>query len=178
MKDSIIILVLGFWFFLSILWQFKFEFLQPINKYDIFQLLPNWTFFAPNPGTVDYHLIYRQKDIGTQENLDWSEIPIIQNRTLQHFLWNPQRRKIKLIIDAINAIVKINANNSKFKLSEENSTKALYISVPYMLLMQTVLNNIKTGSDNAQFQFAVIESTGFIQRDEPKYVIISAFHTI
>jgi hypothetical protein len=178
MTDIAILIVLSVWFVFSILWQFKFEFLQPINSYDIFQMLPNWTFFAPNPGTVDYHLIYRVRVSDIEENMQWKEVPIIQNRKLKHLIWNYQRRKIKLIIDSINALVKINDLNSKFKLSQENSTKALYVSVPYLLIMKAVINEIRQSenNENIQFQFAIVESYGYIERHEPKYIIVSSFH--
>jgi hypothetical protein len=36
-------------------------------------LLPRWTFFAPNPGTVDYHLCYRHR-LANGEFTHWQEV--------------------------------------------------------------------------------------------------------
>lgn len=169
---------LGTWFLLSVLWQFKFSFLKPIQKFDFLQLLPNWTFFAPNPGTSDYHLIYKTDCCGEEEN--WKEIPIIQNRSLVHFFLNVEKRKLKTLIDCIHGMVSVNNNNILFKLTDEASTKSLCISVSYMLLLNAVENEIRKGgvTKETDFQFAIVESYGFIPKNEPHVIITSTIHTI
>src|SRR5690348_12432463 len=59
--DILIALFFLGWFILSILNQFGFAWFDKITRHDHFSLLPLWTFFAPNPGQSDYHLIYRDR---------------------------------------------------------------------------------------------------------------------
>jgi hypothetical protein len=141
-------------------------------------MLPNWTFFAPNPGTSDYHLIYRINNNDEDEN--WKEIPIIQNRSFFHFFLNVEKRKLKTLIDCIHGIISVNNNNIKYKLSEENSTKSLCISVSYLLLLNAVETEMKKAGfqKNTEFQFAIVESYGFITNSDPHVIVTSVIHTI
>lgn len=181
MYTYILISIFIIWFLVSIVWQFKFEFLQRIGKYDIFQLLPNWTFFAPNPGISDYHLLYRTKVCNNSEVTNWVEIPFIEYRRFTNFVWNPNRRYIKFLIDCINNLLKMVAEYRKDNLTKDDITKNLCLSVPYLLMLNCVYKHVDTlhiKDDEAYVQFAIVESFGILPSNEPEPLIVSTFHQI
>ena len=51
------------WLFTTILYQFD-KCAVVISKFDVFHIIPRWTFFAPNPGQHDMHLGQRVGEIG------------------------------------------------------------------------------------------------------------------
>jgi hypothetical protein len=66
------------------------------KNFDYFALIPVWTFFAPNPGTTDVHLLYRDKlRDGTVRS--WREVPCRAGPL--RALWNPNKRLQKGLSD-------------------------------------------------------------------------------
>jgi hypothetical protein len=70
------------WFSLSVLHQVRL-FSSKMGRFDPLGLLPRWTFFAPNPGIYDYHIVYREVNDGDGSDLNpdtsnsWRHIQII-----------------------------------------------------------------------------------------------------
>lgn len=77
--EAIIGLILMGWLAASILNQFRFSWFQRFRQYDSFSLLPIWSFFAPNPGQSDYHLVFRDRQHDGSHS-EWSEIEITEPR--------------------------------------------------------------------------------------------------
>jgi hypothetical protein len=70
---------------------------EKIRKHDYFGLVPEWRFFAPNPGRVDYHLLFRDEyRNGTVGN--WTEAAPIGQRGAWAMVVNPKRRRNKGVV--------------------------------------------------------------------------------
>lgn len=167
------------WFAVSIIWQFRFKKLDRIKSLDILGLFPNWTFFAPNPGTSDYHIVYRlsnEKCITT----NWQEMPLIKHRTFYNFIWNPQKKKVKLLIDCVGTLVQLVQKYHEFEMDEHQITQNMCTCVPYLLILNAV-NSFAT-KDATTFathiQFALIESFGLQSELSPKPLLCSPFHKL
>ncbi|MFA6087783.1 hypothetical protein [Mucilaginibacter sp.] len=172
----------GLWFVISIAWQFQFrhELVEKIKSYDVVGIIPNWTFFAPNPGTSDYHLIYRDQltdgSIGS-----WHEISVTNYRGQLDWLWNPHKRKNKLLMDCVNHIARLSRKiKEKSKNEEPVSYNHLCLTVPYMLLLNLVCNgNEVAAEENSKYrQFAIVKSDGYIRKTNPDLIIRSSYHSI
>lgn len=53
--------ILAVWLLLTALNQFQWgrQLAEPLLRYDVCAVVPNWTFFAPNPISTDTHLLHR-----------------------------------------------------------------------------------------------------------------------
>lgn len=166
------------WFCLTIIWQFQYPFVNNLREIDILGLIPNWTFFAPNPGTSDFHIIYR---LASKEQVcEWVELPMTANRKAFNSLWNPEKRRTKMLIDCVNSIIQLVKATRKNSDDEQVSSKLLTVSVPYMLILNTVQSDIEKSGFNgfSHVQFAVVESFGFVRTSDPKPVLYSGYHSI
>lgn len=67
-----------------------------LKYFDYFALIPVWTFFAPNPGTTDVHLLYRDR-LSDGTVLSWREVPYGAGPL--RAIWNPQKRLQKGLSD-------------------------------------------------------------------------------
>lgn len=81
--DICVAFIFALWLLISIVWQFQFKSLTAIKEFDFIGIFPNWTFFAPNPGTSDYHIVYR---LAQNETIisEWIEIPLISYTNATH----------------------------------------------------------------------------------------------
>ena len=65
-----------------------------IHEIDYFSLIPSWTFFAPEPGVTDYHLLTRIK----LKSGDFTPLVVestANKKTINNAIWNPKKRKQK-----------------------------------------------------------------------------------
>src|SRR5580698_7748189 len=99
--------VLAIWFVLSISAQLSVSVLprairlhKLLKPADPLGLIPRWTFFAPNPGIYDNHLLFRTGP--TIDSLgDWREIEIICRPVFGSFIWNQRKRQRKAFTDNV-----------------------------------------------------------------------------
>lgn len=64
-----------------------------------FRKIPQWRFFAPNPGMEDIYLMYRTRDTATEWS-PWKDIPLQVKQAPMNFVWNPGSRSFKALFDA------------------------------------------------------------------------------
>lgn len=173
--DYVTAIVFGLWFTLSIPGQFESRLARRIRRKDIFGLIPTWTFFAPNPGTSDYHLIYR--DFENEVLGAWKEIPFVFGRTWYNWLWNPLKRRSKVLSDCVSSI------GRSIRDSDQDQAKiaaGLPLTVPYMLLLNSVIQkddaNIARSFDLLR-QFAIVERRPR-QGKDIEVMVCSPFHTV
>lgn len=104
--------LLGLWFLATVLTQLTTWPGAPksvaavvdwFQQYDLFAVVPNWNFFAPNPGTTDYHLLYRDRLDGGDFSM-WREIATAKQSGLLRGIWNPRKRQSKVISDVVSAL--------------------------------------------------------------------------
>ena len=112
MFEYLLVLLLTIWFVASVVVQLNvWEGAPPavhrnvrvIHTLDVLGAVPSWNFFAPNPGTTDYHLLYRDR-LDSGEISDWREAPIDKESTLLKAIWNPGKRKSKVLADVIGIV--------------------------------------------------------------------------
>jgi hypothetical protein len=171
------------WFVLSVVWQFTFKALERYRRMDMFRLLPVWTFFAPNPGTSDLHLLFR---IGGSRNgiQGWQELPHIDRERFYRLIWNPERRKMKALKDCLRIMGSMTRDFARGRediYSEEFSTelsKRLCFSVPYLIILNTVVRKVNCLQEDVKIQFAIAESYGFYAESSPRPIIRSLWHQV
>lgn len=148
--------LLVFWWLLSAINQ-----VRPVShllaKFDPLGLLPRWTFFAPNPGIHDNHLVYTSLENPSTphsanndvlslwhscESLDSTHIPL---------LWNPQRRLSKTVADINNCLITMSRD---LGISE----RVMPLTAEYLAATNYVSARVP---DASHFRWALARSHGF-----------------
>jgi hypothetical protein len=174
--ELLIMCILLCWFVATVICQFKETRLSKFirNKIDILSFVPLWTFFAPNPGKRDYHLIYRDKyDEGVVS--EWKEIEITEERYWWSFLWNPQKRDKKVLSDIIQNLITLVPEYKR--VGADNNLIAC--SLPYIIVLGAVS---RQDTDEKKIrctarQFMLAESTGYQEEPTVGFILLSLFHT-
>jgi hypothetical protein len=165
-----LLLFLCFWFLLSILNQLgRFRLLRPLRRIDLFQLLPMWNFFAPNPGVHDFYLLYRDKTLAGEIG-NWLIVQPTQHRGSLSCLWNPGKVERKVLSDAIQMF----AGHISPSLKE---SPGLMLTVPYLVCLQIVVDAPRQGPDTLR-QFVLAQKKGLASSDEILPILISDFHSM
>lgn len=144
--------------------------IQRFGNRDVCSLIPVWTFFAPNPGSTDVHLLYRDCDPEGQVT-PWREI-VLTGRRSWLTLWSPKRRISKGVVDVAPDLTRDTNYQPKAAVSKKK-----VFSFPYLLLLNYVC--CQPVDFRAQMrQFAVVRTNGIGTDNEPEVVFLSAFHQI
>jgi hypothetical protein len=141
---------------------------QMLRARDVFSVLPLWTFFAPNPGTTDTRLLWREA-FSTGATSHWHELSPPRRGGAWQAVWNPNRRIQKAIADA-GAL-----------LAESRSREELdvvMLSVPYLMLLTYVAAQVGSAHGIAR-QFLLVQTSG----DEPAFdevtiLVTSRWHAV
>ena len=158
--------IVALWLVITLLAQHP-RFQPFINTFNALHIIPRWTFFAPNPGIRDYHLVIRDRCSNGQLT-GWRSVPVYSPRPRLGYLWNPQKRSSKIMNDAVQAI--------KLLLKRENiGTAGIHFTAPYLLLLYYAAHAVPPEPDAIEFQIAIIESTGHDKR-ELECSFLSSFH--
>jgi len=168
---AILIIVFVSWMILTAICQFKKNRLsQWIKAHDVLTLIPLWTFFAPNPGTKDYHLLYREKDDkGTRS--DWFEVEMNAGRSFWSFLWNPAKRRNKILSDVIQSLIDIMPE-------VKTNPNSIMVTLSYLLVLNFVGSLDNNSSDSISRQFMLAESEGFVENVHPALILLSPEHPV
>jgi hypothetical protein len=139
-----------------------------IDRRTPFKLLPSWAFFAPNPAYRDYYLVARElRRDGTLGPC--THIGPSPDCRLSHLVWNPAKRPVRILQDAMQSIKRIR----KWSPSEQ----VVQCSLPYLLLLHYVTTQYECGPEAIATQFAVVETSG---REGQRIWIsfVSGFHRL
>ena len=163
--DIALIIALALWATLSIANQFRGvrRFLGP---WDIFSLLPVWTFFAPNPGSGEYHVLVEDERL---KSAQWIEVPSISERLASHILWNPLRRESKAIIDCVQHLTTYAASGLA------PTAAATMLSIPFLAIFQYTLTGLPPATDACRRRVMVVKSFGRSTPSEPRVVFVSSW---
>jgi hypothetical protein len=177
--NKILILVFSTWFILTILWQFDDirEQLKFLYRLNILNAIPIWTFFAPTPGITDTHIIFRDKKSNLEVS-EWGEIVLLEERRWYHFIWNPHKRKSKLIVDALSQIKSLKNKSLKNEFKEEELQYRVQLSKGYLILLNLVMNYEMSDNEILSRQFMVVDSYLFSGKRQPFPIFSSPFHTL
>lgn len=172
--DYLVTIILVTWFMFTVICQFRSNKISTFIKsyIDCFGLIPLWTFFAPNPGKRDYHILYRDKK--KDETIsNWQELSITEERTLFSWFWNPDKRDKKILSDVVQNLI---SQLPHYK-GENKSTNLLMFSMPYIIILNALSHYNKT-SDTDYRQFMLAESAGYLKETQPAIILLSIFHKI
>ncbi len=179
---TICLIVLGLWFLVSALSQLNFATSEKNGKdfsfgllnatralkaRDIFSLIPNWSFFAPRPGTSDYHLLFRDIDLSGQCG-KWRELSLADARTLTGAIWNAPKRSRKVLSDVVRGLV---------RLAQDKSRKDFCLTLPYLAILNYV-SSLPREDRSVRTQFMILMSHGFISELDPQFVFMSNVHRL
>lgn len=166
--ELIIYSFLGLWFLFSLLSQsHSSKMSKALRRVDTFGLIPSWTFFGPNPGTTDYHLLFRTY-LSTGDHGEWKELKLYEGWTWYAWLWNKNKRKQKAISDAVSALV---------QLSEQMKPQGLKSTIPYLMILNYV-SGIGHSPFMNQTQFMIMDSQGYYSENQPNVLFISERHKL
>ena len=158
-----------FWLIATLINQFHYPWVRKLLFFDIFRLLPIWTFFAPNPGTSDYHVLYRQKDSNNNVS-EFIELPIHGSRSLFSFFWNPDKRVKKVLLD-------LAIDMNRLCASEETNEQNIKVSFDYIAFLN-FLSSIPMSPETKSVQFLILATSGFIEISKPRLILCSEFHDV
>jgi hypothetical protein len=175
--EWVYVILFGLWLCLSIVGQFHHERVDALRRRDRLHLLPIWTFFAPSPGRSDYHIISRDR-LSSGEITPWRDVLPIPRQRITSAIWNPRKRRVKVVTDAVGAVVDLFVKREKEGKSKEALQEALVIYAPYLLLVNIVLHGTEHAPDAAAFQFAVVERFAFGDDVAPVPILLSPFHRL
>lgn len=163
--------VLGAWAVLTTLNQHPrrgFDRLRVLDPAGLW--IPDWRFFAPDPGTLDYHVLYRDRLPDGSMTL-WTEIDVFERRRLGQVLVHPNRRREKALYDAVNDL-------TRYRPPEGGGPEDIQLSVGYLTLLTFVTHAARHHEDADRTQFLIAMSTGFDEREEPYPVFTSNLHPL
>ena len=164
---AICIVILAGWFLITVLSQLNVKVVARLKVHDTFSLIPNWCFFAPRPGTSDYHLLFRDSD-PSGEWSSWQEIPLASRRTLWGAIWNPEKRKTKVLSDVVRGLV---------RLAQDQNFKYFALTLPYLSILNYV-SSIRRSTPCVQTQFMILKSEGFFSHEDPQFLFMSEMHNL
>ena len=123
----LLIFIYLMWFILSIICQFKNNTADRIREWDIFHIIPAWTFFSPNPGVKDYSIYI--KYIGAENTSSLQLLNKPESNNCYSFIFNPKKIRRKSVIDMSQLFT---ATKNKFP----NNPEMVLISVPYLVILK------------------------------------------
>ncbi|HEY0889238.1 MAG TPA: hypothetical protein VGE38_06465 [Nocardioides sp.] len=175
--DVALACIFGAWLALSVIGQFQAPKTDALRRYDVLQLLPIWTFFAPNPGSSDYHVIVRDR-CGDGTLTEWRDAMPIPAQTVTSWLWNPKKRQQKVLVDAVSSLAELCAPSSQRGIPPERRGRVLLITSPYLVVLNMVVHCVEHAPGAATSQFALVERSSFGQAANPTVLLLSPFHRL
>ena len=141
-----------------------------LTNYDICGVIPIWTFFAPNPGNTDVHLLYRDRS-PDGDVTPWRDIALERRQSAWEF-WNPRRRIGKAVVDVVPDLMTHTTYEPR-----EPVGKRKVLEFPYLLVLNYVCHQPPDFRADMR-QFAVARTRGFSTTHDPDIVFLSAFHKL
>jgi hypothetical protein len=134
-KDLVLTLVassvMAVWLLLTIVYQIPHKRLDELKALDRFGLVGRYNFFAPLPGTSDYHLLVRDHCSHGVSGA-WREVVLAgPPRNLFSALWNPDKRDPKAFFDVTSMLARCVS-------AWPDAKERLPLSVPYLMLLNAV----------------------------------------
>jgi hypothetical protein len=160
---------LATWFAITVLSQHPDRSFDKLRRYDpTGTLIPNWRFFAPEPGQSDNHVMHRVLTTDGRQT-SWKLTLPFSGRAWKDFFWFPDRRLSKAIFDVSNELTVLIARGGK------HLTRA----PSYQLLRNFVARAVRAEYSGHPpprgFQFAIVRYTGYDDDHEPEYLLVSPF---
>lgn len=131
----------------------------------ILRIIPRWNFFAPRPGTVDYHLLYRDVLEGGTVG-PWRECKDFEStRTIASAIWHPGKRAKKTLSDVAVGFI----------LLGNQAPEVVKLSMPHLLLLSYVTALPRSPLSTA-VQYVIIETSA--AEPKPNVLFLSGMHSL
>jgi hypothetical protein len=158
--------LVALWLLITLVAQFRW--IVPFTRWlDGIHLIPRWTFFAPNPGIRDHHLVLRERLADGQLGA-WRSVPVYPPRPPLAWLWHPRKRASKVLSDAIQAL--------GFLMRHGLEPDAVSCTLPYLVLVRYAAAVLPRTPGAMQFQIAIIDTAGHADR-RLECSFLSPFHS-
>lgn len=164
--------VFGTWFAMSFLSQ------DPTRKWDKVRkkfdpsgaFVPDFRFFAPNPGVHDYHVLVRD-ELPDGSTTNWAELGGPHTRKLHHSIWFTGRRAEKVVLDSVSGIL-------EYTNDKENTPEGVQLTIPYLTILNHVTHQAPHHPDAKRTQFLICSSDGYYEEEEPNMIFLSNLHPL
>ncbi len=160
------IVLLATWLALSACAQLPRKYSKWVIELNWLALIPDWHFFAPQPATSDFHLLYR--DVLVEGSVTyWREVPFNQPRDCWSCSWNPDRRRNKALFDYATT------------LAQEliRAPAAIQTCIPYLALLTFVVG-LPHDRTSQSTQFLILKSHGTLVNTLPDVLFVSSLHSL
>lgn len=123
---------------------------RPIaHRIRTFGTLPQWRFFAPNPGIENFALVARRS--GDEGWSKWDQIPIANRLSWYSGLWNPGGRGPKVLFDLTQQLLVTKSSGASYEWIRR--------SEPYRFLRAIVEDKARRmDHDGDRYQFMILSS--------------------
>jgi hypothetical protein len=142
-----------------------------VHRHDWFSLLPGWRFFAPTPGTHDYHVLYRTMDRARRPSR-WRGLDLIVGRSPRQLVWYPARRREKAVFDLVSELLVV----------LDRGFEVITRKPAYRLLEAHVTARIRAedaagdaAGEVAGYQIALVRSAGYDPGEQPSLIMVSPY---
>lgn len=166
--EALLWAVLAAWFVLTAAAQVSARLRRWVRGHDPLHLVPQWNFFAPTPGDLDFHLLYR--DVSDERTGPWTEVQQERCRPLLGAVWNPAKRGNKAVVDLCQRLAA--------EITEAPAGHApamVMLTVPYLLLLNHVMG-FDRGPGVLGRQFLLMTSGGADATRPATPMFVSATH--
>ena len=158
------------WLLLTIGNQFQGRASRWVRSVDLFNIVPRWTFFAPQPGRTDIHLLYRGMS-DAHGHGQWREAYPVTIRSWWTVIRNPEKRRRKAIVDLANRLVQTASDG-------EDDPGRITIGIPYLAFLNFV-SGLDDGHTSLEMrQFALVASEGPQSTAAPRVLARSGPHMV
>ena len=166
MYVQLLALLFAAWLVVSIVAQFRGLLTNAIRRHDPFSLVPRWTFFAPLPKVSDDHLLYRDW-LGDDRPGEWRELPPAGRRPWLDMVWNPARRRKKVLLDATRGL-----------LGDPYVRRPTVVYTVHYAILLSVVVTAPHAPGAVATQFMLVRSLGAASETGPQPVFRSARHRL
>ncbi len=162
--------VLGVAFVASVVHQFRRGWWLRIARFDVLYLLPRWSFFAPNPGHHDLHVVYRDWQLGAAGG--WRELRATPTNPVTRWFWNPDRFARKAVFDMTSALL------GALAAEPETQSRTVLLTSSYIHLLGWVLAQEECVTDVSARQFAIVRSSTTPDARHVEIAYVSELHPV
>lgn len=158
MFESVAVALMAIWLLLTVLRQVVDR--PSWWRWDVFCLIPRWTFFSPNPIRCDFVLMTRSRDRDQAPDTPWQPSPFLRKRALSELLLNPAGRCNRVVYQLTLAA-----------LREHRSSGSVAVDSPVQRALGLVVRGLCNSGAERVPEAVVVQSFGFVTDQPPRVVM-------
>lgn len=168
MLSAVFLAILGLWLLLTILAQFHpSPWVRWVQARDALTLIPDWSFFAPEPIAGDLQILYRDLLFDGQLT-PWKEVTF-HNASLLRAIWNPEKRRRKTSVTTATLLLQ--------QVARHPNRRELFVSLPYLVTLMQVMT-MPCSNASASRQFLIVHTFGSHTSQEAQLLFLSPLHRL